>query len=50
MVQVLPPFPAVIGYLIDLADDLAQLSSGTQVIFTIDQDLSFHLLSDLDGS
>lgn len=49
MIQVLPSLPTVVGYLIDLADDFAQIRSGTQVILTIDEDLSLHLLPDLHG-
>lgn len=50
MVKVVSPLPVVICYLVDLADYFAQLSPCGQVIFTANQNFSFHLFSDFHGS
>ena len=50
MVEVVPALAAVVGYLVDLADDLAKFGAGRQVIFTIDENLPLHLLPYLHRS
>ena len=50
MVEVVPPLAAVVGYLVDLADDLTKLRPRRQVVFAIDENLPLHLLPDLHRS
>ena len=50
MVQVVSALAAVIGDLVDLADDLAEFSPSAEVVLAVDEDLALHLLADLHGS
>lgn len=47
VVEVVAALPAVVGDLVDLADDLAQLGPRAQVVLAVYQDLPLHLLPDL---
>jgi hypothetical protein len=50
VVQVVSAFAIVVGYLVYLADDLAEFSPRAEVIFTRYQNFTLHLLSNLNRS
>lgn len=50
MIEVVPALAAVVGDLVDLADDFAEFRPSAEVVLAVNEDLALHLLADLHGS
>lgn len=46
MVEIVPTFPIVVGYLVDFGDENTERAARRHVILAVEEDTAFHFLSD----